>query len=542
MASKAKQKKEVVSWVPPQFEKVVKLDVNGERLAVSADMLVLNGVNMRRDHVPDKALMASLDGHGQLHDLIVRPAGEKFEIVDGGRRYVSICELIKDEKLPGDFGIRVRVDAEASKEISVAANLHKAPHPLDVCEAIAELAKELDSEEQIAAHFGQTVQWVKQRAVLAGLSPEAKEAYRQDRMTLGVAQKMSRLTHKLQAAICKRAKGGTIYDSEVSATLNGEAIDSAHALFDWKTLYPPEKVQPSLFDDIVLLYDRQLFQKFQAEAVKKRCEALEAEGYNIVHIERDDYAASGKWVAFEGKITDEMKKSLSILVKPAFDGVRWDFTGPVISRKLAEATKKKKGEADTTDKAPKALKASDLSSSQVEILRGHAFMELREKILSNDKETTPLVQWVIISLAVDRPERFVERAIADTHNGPTMRWEKLKKDYPGEFDAVDLDKATEELDRLTFEKFQKMPPAKREALVRQAVACCLFVTQSTDERLLKIQVQAIGSGKPRLGEAFFKRYRSDQLVDWLKKAGVPKAEFEGKNKTQLVALCLKTKN
>jgi hypothetical protein len=517
----------------------IKQDLGGGRYAVSLDQLGIGKTNMRHGHQPDKALIASLKHHGQLHDLIVKtPATTApwlWEIVDGGRRYVSAVEGVRTGELPADFLFRVRVEEGASKEQSVAANLHMAAHPLDVCEAILELAKTAEDEQAIAAHFGQSVQWVQQRALLAQLSESAKTAYRDGRMDLKVAQLMTRLPEKEQDRLAKGKN--RIDDWQVRQTIERRSIPADLALFDWEKEYPADKIQRGLFEDIgTMLLDPPLFMELQEKAVERKIRELTDEGYNVERLKPDDYTTLGKYVEFTGKPKDEEKASLHIFVKKV-RGVEYRFTVPMISRKEAGKVKKgAKGKADRTDEAPKPKKATDITPAQVEILRGHVWQKLRLDVMTG-KAPEALVQFTII-------DKLLE--VATGNNGPDSRWEKLKKDYPGEFDGVaplddraDMGKLgrAEGSDYEGYEEFARLSPAKRQAMVLKAVAACLQVPWGSDEKSLRHQAQVFGAVKVTPGEKFFRRYRVDQLLDFLKRHDVK--EFgTTKKRGELAGLCV----
>lgn len=497
-------------------------DLGGGRLEVSLDQLGIGKANMRHSHVPDRALISSLQHHGQLHDLIVRsPVTAEpwtWEIVDGGRRYISAVAGVQCGALPENFLLKIRVDETAGKELSVAANLHMAAHPLDTCEAILELAKTEEDENAIATHFGQSVTWVKQRARLAELTDKAKEAYRAGRLDLEGAQLLTRLTPAQQD---KLAKGkDRISNNEIVQTLRDSGVDCAVALFDWFNDYPGDKVQKSLFDDMVILLDRQLFKQHQEKAIDARIRALCDEGYNVQRLKPDDYSSIGKYVEFTGKVTAENKPSLHYVFKPQHDGLTWQILGPLIDRKQAEKIKAgKKGSADKTDTPPVALKATQMSAAQVEILNAHVYKQHRLAIASG-KADEAAWQWQAITVLL---------TVATGHNGPDTRWEKLKTEYPGEFDEVvphddraELDKITK-VERFTddageYAKFAKLPAKRRHEMLLQAVAASLFVPYGTLIKTVKKSLDQFGAKVPEPGEAFFKRYRTDQLLDYGKRS------------------------
>lgn len=495
------------------------------------DQLVLDETNARLEHKPDPQLLANIAAHGLLMPLLVKPAGNsRYSVVDGGRRYVTIKHGIETGQLPKhafeQVPCRLVTDDRAALEISMSANLHLAMHPLDVCETVLELAKTEDDEKAIAAHFGQTIQWVRQRARLAELTEKAKDAYRTGRMDLGTAQLMTRLAPKDQDRLCKGK--GAIYDNDVKNVLDDKSVDASLAMFDWQSEYPKDKVQYGLFDDIVLLQDVSLFKELQAAALARKHKELQDEGFNVKLLEKGDYSTSGKFVKFTGKVTNDLKPSLTILIKPNYDGLTFTITEPMIETKKADGVKKsaKKGEADTTDKAPTPAKATELSNPQVEILRAHIVDRLQQRILSGvaeSEEEALFFTWLTISIAFKTKCGLVIGGRALDHNGPIDRVNAMRKAYPDEFGPIaDLEEEAEKAAKLDFDAFLAMEPEARSRLYRYAMAAMIMIPYGRAPKDLAAEAMVNGS-QIRPKEAFFSRYKTDQLIDYLKRSGVTKS-------------------
>ena len=491
--------------------------------------LVLDSTNMRKGHVPDQALIANIAAHGLLMPLLVVPIEKgKWAVTDGGRRLVSINHGIETGQLPKDafdeLPCRVLEPGASALEISMSANLHKAPHPLDTCDAILELAKTEDDEKAIALHFGQTVRWVQQRAALAKLTDKAKQAYRDGRMDLQTAAMMTRLTSVQQDKICKGK--GEINDWTIRRMISESGVDSSLALFDWKEKYPPEKIQRSLFDDVALLLDINLFKTLQLEACHDKMEALKAEGYNVTVLKEDDYTGRSKYLDFEGKVTKENKSRLHYLVSGRGGGLEFKFVGPVVAKKDAKSVKKgEKGKADKTADEPTPMTANELTHTQEEILCGHVFNQWREDIISGDASEA-FVQFIVVQAAIGglakgARDELTPIGVANAYNGSRARWQKLIEQYE-DFSGIDIDVGLDDVDATArFETFKKLTPAKRLKLYRAAVASLLFVSYGTSIKTLTKGLP-IDAKRLQPGKAFFGRYRTDQLYDYLKRSGVTK--------------------
>lgn len=514
---------------------------------ITFSKLVLDETNARKGHKPDPQLLANIAAHGLLMPLIVKHYdNDTWAVVDGGRRYVTIKDGIERGVLPADewkfVACRVVSSDKAALEISMSANLHVAMHPLDVCETILELAKTAEDEKEIAAHFGQTVQWVQQRAKLAQLTDKARQAYRDGRMDLGTAQLMTRLTEKDQDRVCKGK--GAIYANDVTQILSAKSIDASHAMFDWKKDYPPEKVQYGLFDDVVLLLDLPLFKEKQAEAMAARHKELEAEGYTVKMLEAGDYSTAGKYVEFTGKLTDEVKKSLTILVKPNYTGFSFSISKPMIDKKKAESVKKsaKKGGTDTTEVAPTPAKATELSSAQQDILNQHILDALRTRILSGSEQVA-FMQYMVVALAFNAGTPFLRGGVAVSHNGPVDTAERARKAYENELsDLSAITEAAEKAEKLDFGSYMELKPKEREKLYLCALASFLETRGVGDYKKLAEAVRVDGKDVvPK--KAFFNRYKTDQAFDYLKRSGVTKSSGKmpiDNKKATVVSVCCST--
>ncbi len=141
-------------------------------------------------------LAASIDAHGLLQNLTVRPAPSKdgrtdgdYEVVAGARRLEALKLLAKRRRIPKDCNVPCAVleeeRAHVASEISLAENVMRVPlHPADQFEAFSTLHVQGLGAEDIAARFGVTATVVLQRLKLAAVSPKLMAVYREGGMTL----------------------------------------------------------------------------------------------------------------------------------------------------------------------------------------------------------------------------------------------------------------------------------------------------------------------------------------------------------------------
>src|ERR1019366_4058441 len=156
---------------------------------IPLNKLVPSPANVRRTgaNAGIEELAASIKAHGLLQNLQVREgAGNKFEVVAGGRRLGALKLLLKKKTLTAKTPIACHVlGDEDAGEISLAENVMRMPmHPADQFEAFRALAETGKGPEDIAARFGTTAATVRQRLKLAGVSARLFAAYREDEMTL----------------------------------------------------------------------------------------------------------------------------------------------------------------------------------------------------------------------------------------------------------------------------------------------------------------------------------------------------------------------
>jgi len=166
---------------------------------ISLAKLVPSPANARRTGagLGIEALAASIQAHGLLQSLVVRPALDgdgqatgKYEVAAGGRRLAALKLLAKRKRIGKGTAIPCRVldgDGVDGAEASLAENVVRLDmHPADQFEAFARLHQDGAGLgiEDIAARFGVSAHTVRQRLRLAAVSPVLLQAYRDSGLTL----------------------------------------------------------------------------------------------------------------------------------------------------------------------------------------------------------------------------------------------------------------------------------------------------------------------------------------------------------------------
>jgi ParB family chromosome partitioning protein len=165
-----------------------------EIVSIPLNKLVRSQRNVRKtggESIDD--LAASILAHGLLHNLTVveqrnhtGTGSVKYEVVAGARRYAALQRLAKEKKLPKTCDVPCKVvEASAAVEASLAENtIRVAMHPADQFIAFRDLVDSGLGIEDVAARFGVSPLFVRQRLKLANISPRFIEAYRAGEMQL----------------------------------------------------------------------------------------------------------------------------------------------------------------------------------------------------------------------------------------------------------------------------------------------------------------------------------------------------------------------
>lgn len=131
-------------------------------------------------------LIDSIKEKGIIEPIIVRPAGEKFEIISGHRRFYAAKELSFKE-IPC---IVKEVDDEEALEISLIENIQREDlNPVEVARAYKILNEKFGlTHEEIARRVGKTRSSVTNTLRILSLPPEIISAIEEGKITEGHAR------------------------------------------------------------------------------------------------------------------------------------------------------------------------------------------------------------------------------------------------------------------------------------------------------------------------------------------------------------------
>lgn len=185
-------------------------------------------------------LAASISVHGLLQSLVVKKQTESaYSVIAGRRRFMALTVLAETGIITKDFPVSCVVvsDEANATEISLVENaVREQMHPADEFEAFRDLMKGGMKAADVAARFGVTETVVRQRMILAEVSPVILHAYRNDDLTLGQVVAF--------AVTDDHARQEEVYKS----------LENAYA--DWQK--EPRRIRERLIDKDVVATDKRV--------------------------------------------------------------------------------------------------------------------------------------------------------------------------------------------------------------------------------------------------------------------------------------------
>jgi ParB family chromosome partitioning protein len=256
------------------------------QISVSLSKLIPSKRNPRRvkpQREAHRQMVASIRAHGLLAPLVVRAddgnAGD-FKVIAGNRRLAALREVYKDSAKPPKVLCVLRsVDDDTADALALAENfVREAMHPMDEAIAFANLAREeAKGVESIAAEFGVSQPYVRQRMKLATLAEPIKAAYRQGAIDTATAEAFASVPPDRQLEVWQEVGGNPQHAQHVRNVIANAWIDAASATFDVSKL-PDIAISKDLFAERVLV-ERKVFMEAQAEALLVRRQTLIEEGW-----------------------------------------------------------------------------------------------------------------------------------------------------------------------------------------------------------------------------------------------------------------------
>jgi len=262
---------------------------HGVQISVPLSKLIPNKRNPRRvkpERDAHRQKVASIRAFGLIQPLVVR-ADDKvaggYRVIVGNGRLAALRDVYKDSVRPPKVPCVLRsVDDITADALALAENYIREPmHPLDEAEAFAKLAREeAKGVESIAAEFGVSQPYVRQRMKLATLAEPVKAAYRQGAIDTATAEAFASVPPDRQLEVWQEVGGNPQHAQHVRNVIAHAWIDAKSATFDLSKL-PEAAVSKDLFAERVLI-ERKAFMEAQAEALLAERQKLIEEGWGDV--------------------------------------------------------------------------------------------------------------------------------------------------------------------------------------------------------------------------------------------------------------------
>jgi ParB/RepB/Spo0J family partition protein len=185
---------------------------------IPLDRIDENPRNPRKhfDQAKLQELAESIRAHGVVEPILVRPKGERFEVIAGARR-LRASAIAEQATIPAI--VRAMDDVDAL-EVAVIENLQRTDvHPLEEAEGYEQLLASKERKytvDDLAAKVGKSKAYVYARMKLLALGPEGRQAFYEDRLSASVALLVARIpSHALQAKALQRV--GPDQDGDVAS-------------------------------------------------------------------------------------------------------------------------------------------------------------------------------------------------------------------------------------------------------------------------------------------------------------------------------------
>jgi ParB family chromosome partitioning protein len=346
-------------------------------------------------------LAASIHAHGLLQNLVVSKDDRgKYQVEAGQRRHLAMQLLVKEDKLPAEYAVPCVVLGASLRdhtEASLAENvIRQDMHPADEFEAFRELIGLGHTVGDVAARFGKSEIYVKQRLKLANVAPDLLKTYRAGDATLEQMMALALTDDQaLQERIWRGAK--TSWQREPrrlreAITQKELAADSSLAKYIGLAAYEKAggQVRRDIFggDEDSFLMDAELAEKLALEKLERTAEKVRKEGWLWVeprlkfeyYQHRDGFGnAPSEYKGSKETWSAEAKAHAGAIVSLGYNGqaeIKRGLVRPADRKAMAAAT----GEKVSGGKEKPAHMPGELSFAAVQRLQAEATGILRAGI------------------------------------------------------------------------------------------------------------------------------------------------------------------
>ena len=172
-------------------------------------------------------LVASIRTHGILVPLLVRPKGDRFEIIDGDRRLAAAWSAGLRE-VP--VIIRALSDRDTHIQRMLANKDRADTDPVSEAKYIARLVYEkIFTAEEYAEQIGRSIAWIFDRLAIAEMPEYMQTALANKNISLGVCLELAQVkdSSTMERYFREAVRSGmTIHAAKISRLIVNEAIDA----------------------------------------------------------------------------------------------------------------------------------------------------------------------------------------------------------------------------------------------------------------------------------------------------------------------------
>ncbi len=332
-------------------------------------------------------LLPSIRSLGVLQPLLVRPDGEAYEIIAGGRRYRALLKLAEEgiaEPVP--CAVMEEGDDAKAIEASLAENIARLPmDEIDQYKAFAALVKKGMDPADVAAQFGVTERLVKQRLAIANLIGPILTAYRKEDIDPGTIRILTLATKAQQKAWWELFTDEEQYPPYGQALkdwlFGGQHIPVTAALFAEEEY--PGAIIADLFGEERYFADAASFWPLQNKAIAEKRDAYLAAGWKeVVILEPGERFATWE----HAKVA--RKKGGKVFIAIARNGAVTFHEGYLTAkeaRRLEKAQAGKSGEGDGDAAADTKVSRPECTKAMVNYIDLHKHAAVRTGLLAHPK-------------------------------------------------------------------------------------------------------------------------------------------------------------
>lgn len=324
-------------------------------------------------------LVASIKSKGLLHNLVVTKNGSGYVVIDGNRRLDALNQIHSDKNIPINCVVLDSDDAE----VGLHANMMRENmHPLDECDVILALVG--DGQEDfasVAARFGQSDRWVKQRVSLAELSDKAKQMFRANEFNIGVAEALTLGDHAAQDKYLE--ENTHFHISSIKHIMTMKKIETRHALFPIDKHRQVLGIESDLFSDEEYITNIDEFNALQDRALLDMVDAYRQAGYADVVLLRDSFHWDDPSCRGFTAVYDDGHETYSIADKImciAYNSSRFSVTTQEL---VMRETKEQQEAQEIEQEAEEEVTPLTMSKPQEAILAGYYAHFVKNSIFEN---------------------------------------------------------------------------------------------------------------------------------------------------------------